>query len=107
MMTGSQFPIVLSRLKAPWALPRCDEPRQSALSERVYRLIRNSRDIETRKDLGGDLVCDCILNGWIAGQRCHGRHIAVGVGDQVLGPNGHYRERREDAADHDQQGGDH
>jgi hypothetical protein len=86
---------------------RCDARRQAAGGQGIHRLIGECSDVQVAKDLGRDLVRDGILDRRITRERCHGGHVTIGIGDQVLRPDGDYRERRQDAAGHDQQGGDH
>ena len=62
--------------------------RQPALGERIHSLVGDRLHIEVHEDLGSDLVCDGILNRGIARERCDGRHVTIGIGDQVFRPYG-------------------
>ena len=81
--------------------------RQPALGERIHSLIGDRLHIDVREYLGGDLVCDGTLNRGIARERGDGRHVTIGIGDQILGPYGNPGNGRQNAGDHDEQGGDH
>ena len=68
-------------------------------------LIDEPGDVESARYLVGDLVGQDVLDGRVINQRLHGRHVPVGIGNQVAYPYAEDGFRSEHAAEHDEDDG--
>ena len=78
------------------------ESGQPAARQLGGGLVGVTGHVEPGGDLGRDLVGQGILDRRVVDERLHGRHVAASVADLVGRPDGQHRDRRQHAADHDE-----